>query len=307
VLVVAGNVTLDDTVLPDGRTVMGVVGGDVLYSGLAAALWTRPVGLLSRVGDDFSPHDLDRVRAAGLDTAGIHLHPGPTIRYWIVYEWDGRRHFILRTPEERLHALSPEPDELPPAYARMIHAVHVAAMPFDQVERLVRAAAALPSHPSITLDTHEDFVDGYQGRFAELLPLLAAFLPSREEVALWFGYDDPEQAIARLLDLGPGAVVIKMGAAGALAQGRGEDRPRLVPPVPTDVRDVTGAGDAFCGGFAARLADGAGVLDAAMAGAVAASFAVERHGSLGLIGVDARVRDERLARLRGMMEGSATV
>lgn len=300
-LIVAGNVTLDDTVLPDGQTSMGIVGGDVLYSGLAAALWTRPVGLLSRVGADFPLDDLRRVRAAGLDTAGISAHPGPTIRYWIVYEWDGRRHFILRTPEERLHALSPEPDDVPTAYAHAARAVHVAAMPFDQAERLVRAAAALPTHPLITLDTHEGFVDGYQERFAALLPLLAAFLPSREEVALWFGYDDPERAIANLLTLGANAVAIKMGVEGALTQSRGEHGPRLVPSIATTVRDATGAGDAFCGGFAACLADGGHVLDAAMAGAVAASFAVERHGSLGLIDVDPRVRDERLALLRGSM------
>ena len=39
--------------------------------------------------------------------------------------------------------------------------------------------------------------------------------------------------------------------------------------------DVTGAGDAFCGGFVARLAEGADAHEAALAGAGSASFAVE--------------------------------
>ncbi len=189
-LVVAGNVTLDDTVLPDGRAAMGVVGGDVLYTGLGAALWTRPVGLVSRVGDDVPADALDAVRAAGLDVAGIQSVAGPTIRYWIIYEWDGRRHFIFRTPEERFAALSPWPDDVPAAYTSAARAIHVAALPIDQAEALVRAAAALGARPLVTLDTHEDFVAGYQERLAALLPLLAAFLPSREEVALWFGEAD---------------------------------------------------------------------------------------------------------------------
>jgi sugar/nucleoside kinase (ribokinase family) len=299
-LVIAGNLTVDDTVLPDGRTAMGAIGGDVLYTGLGAALWTQEVGVLSRVGEDFPTEQLDRVRAAGLDTAGLVSCAGPSIRYWVVYEWDGRRHFIQRTVENRLDALSPEPDDLPPAYVSAARAFHVAAIPFGQADRLVRAAALLPSAPLITLDTHEDFVAGYQDRLTGLLPLLGAFLPSREEVALWFGDDDPERHIGDLLALGPRVAVIKMGADGALVQQRGQPRPRLIPIVPVTALDVTGAGDAFCGGFVARFAAGADPYEAAMAGAVSASFAVEAYGIHGLLGVATRDRDERLARLHAI-------
>ena len=297
-LVIAGNLTVDDTVLPDGRTAMGAIGGDVLYTGLGAALWTQDVGLLSRVGEDFPTEQLDRVREAGLDTAGIVPCAGPSIRYWVVYEWDGRRHFIQRTADNRLDALSPESDDLPPHYGSSARAFHVAAIPFGQVDRLVRAAARLPFAPLITLDTHEDFVAGYQDRLTDLLPLVHAFLPSREEVALWFGDDDPERHIGELLALGPRVVVIKLGADGALVQQSDQPRPRHIPIVPVTTLDVTGAGDAFCGGFVARLAAGADPYEAAMAGAVSASFAVEAYGIHGLLGISARDRDERFARLR---------
>jgi sugar/nucleoside kinase (ribokinase family) len=297
-LVIAGNLTIDDTVLPDGRTAMGAIGGDVLYTGLGAALWTQDVGLLSRVGEDFPTEHLERIRAAGLDTAGLVSCAGPSIRYWVLYEWDGRRHFIHRTAENRLDALSPEPSDLPPHYGSTAHAFHVAALPFGQVDRLVRAAAHLTGAPLITLDTHEDFVVGYQEPLTALLPLLGAFLPSREETALWFGDDDPERHIGELLTLGPRIVVIKMGADGALVQQQGQPRPRHIPVVPVTVVDVTGAGDAFCGGFVARLAAGADPYEAAMAGAVSATFAVEAYGIEGLLGISMRDRDERLKVLR---------
>jgi len=303
VLVIAGNLTLDDTVLPDGRTAMGALGGDVLYSALGAALWDRCIGLFSRIGNDVPPERLTEIQAAGLDIRGLRPYPGPTIRYWVIYEWDGRRHFIFRTLEERFTALSPEPHDLPAEYAEEAQAVHVAAMPFGHVERLVRMAAALPARPLVTLDTHEDFVAGYQDRLAAMLPLLAAFLPSREEVTCWFGDDDPERRIGDLLALGPGIVVVKMGADGVLIQERGASRPTHVPAVPATVCDVTGAGDAFCGGFVARLVDGGDAVEAACAGAVSASFAVESFGTARLFTVTREERDQRLVALLARCRG----
>jgi ribokinase len=173
----------------------------------------------------------------------------------------------------------------------------VAALPLDHAERLVRQAAALPSRPLVTLDTHEDFVSGYQDRLTALLPALAAFLPSREEVSLWFGDDDPWRHIDDLLALGPGAVAIKLGAAGSLVQDRSMAKPVLVPAAPAAVVDTTGAGDAYCGGFAAQLVATHDVVEAARAGAVAASFAIEGYGSLGLLDVTPDARSRRLAAL----------
>ena len=296
-LVVAGNLTLDDTVMPDGRTRMGGIGGDVLYTALGAAIWNTPVGLLGRAGDDLPTGALDGIEDAGLDCRGLIPVAGPNIHYWVLYEWDGRRHFIRRNPTDRLDALSPEPEDLPQDYLPDMHAFHVAAIPFDKAERLIRYAATLPLRPAISLDTHEDYVDGYQDRFAALMPLLTAFLPSREEVALWFGDDDPERHIGDLLALGPRIVAIKLGADGALIQARGDPAPQHIHAFASDVVDVTGAGDAFCGGFVARMLMGGSPRESALAGAVSASFAVERYGSLGLTGIDRAIAEQRLTTL----------
>lgn len=87
-----------------------------------------------------------------------------------------------------------------------------------------------------------------------------------------------EEAIAALLERVP-EVIITLGAAGALVASRGAP-PTRVPAVPArQVVDTTGAGDTFCGAFAAELARGAGVVAAANWGCAAASLAVERHGA----------------------------
>ena len=51
-----------------------------------------------------------------------------------------------------------------------------------------------------------------------------------------------------------------------------------IPAVPTAVVDVTGAGNAYGGGFLVGLASGADPVEAALMAAVSASFALEQFG-----------------------------
>jgi ribokinase len=88
---------------------------------------------------------------------------------------------------------------------------------------------------------------------------------------------DWEAAAVRLTGLGPRNVVITLGASGALICG--PDGVRLIPAMPVAVVDSTGAGDAFCGAFAARMHGGESFESAAEAGVIAGSLAVTREGA----------------------------
>ncbi len=100
-VVVAGNLTLDDVVLPDGSTRMACVGGNSLYAALGARLWEPRVGLVTRRGEDFPAGHLERLRDLGVDTTGVTGIAGPTVRNWVIYEDDGRRSWVYRTARER--------------------------------------------------------------------------------------------------------------------------------------------------------------------------------------------------------------
>ncbi len=82
---------------------------------------------------------------------------------------------------------------------------------------------------------------------------------------------------ASLAAQGPRCVVITLGAAGALIRD-GQRLERIGAPS-VDVVDTTGAGDAFCGAMAARLAEGAEAVEAARFGVVAGSLAVTKAGA----------------------------
>src|SRR5262249_49434488 len=85
-----------------------------------------------------------------------------------------------------------------------------------------------------------------------------------ELLALGGGDRDWANVARSLLTLGPKAAIVTIGAAGAVVVGKGVSEHLPAPKV--EVVDSTGAGDAFCGAFAARLAEGADVLTAARGG-----------------------------------------
>jgi sugar/nucleoside kinase (ribokinase family)/fructoselysine-6-P-deglycase FrlB-like protein len=296
-VVVVGNLTIDDVVLPDGMTRMGSVGGNSIYAALGARLWHPTVGVVTRRGDDFPAESLRRLEAAGLDLDGVVDVPGPTVRNWVVYEEGGERHWLYRTPARRSLEVAVHPGDLPRRWleAPAPPVVHVAAMPLPAAAAVVDALRRRRQDAVITLDTHEDYAEGFGERVREVAERVDVFLPSREELAGLLGYDDPERGMEELRGWAVPSVVVKLGAEGALCWRRQDPRPTLVGVSPGRVEDVTGAGDAFCGGLAAGLAIGLDLVEAARRGAVSAGLTVAGFGSLRLDGVGPSEGANRLA------------
>lgn len=89
---------------------------------------------------------------------------------------------------------------------------------------------------------------------------------------------DAERAADALLARGVGAAIITLGADGALYRDR--ERSVHVPAFRAGpVVETTGAGDAFNGGFAAALAEGADAVEAVRFGCATASISVTRRGT----------------------------
>jgi fructoselysine-6-P-deglycase FrlB-like protein/sugar/nucleoside kinase (ribokinase family) len=297
-VIVVGNLTLDDVVLPDGTTHMGVSGGASIYAALGARLWRPDVGLVARRGQDFPPGHLDELRALGLALDGVLDIPGPTLRNWLIYEFDGRRHGAYRTPPERGLEVAARPEDIPAAWLggeRPPH-VHVAGMRIDAAEALVERLRRDAPTSVIALDTHGDYVSDYRERLLTLASRVDAFLPSREELAALVGYDDPDRALAELAGLPTPVIVVKLGTDGCLVREAGDGSVHHVGISPVTTVDATGAGDAFCGGFLAGLAEGLAPVEAARRGAVSAAFAVTDFGSLSLARVTPEMARARLER-----------
>jgi 5-dehydro-2-deoxygluconokinase len=86
-----------------------------------------------------------------------------------------------------------------------------------------------------------------------------------------------EAAIARLLALGPAAVVEKRGEEGAHVWVTGEP-PLEVPGFPVDVHNILGAGDAFAAGFLYGYVRGWDWYQSARLGNACGAIVVTKHG-----------------------------
>jgi adenosine kinase len=74
-----------------------------------------------------------------------------------------------------------------------------------------------------------------------------------------------------------GAVITTLGDKGSLVRLDGQEVE--IPAVSTQVKDPTGAGDAYRSGLLKGLSQGLGIMEAAVMGAVLASYAVACHGT----------------------------
>jgi ribokinase len=116
----------------------------------------------------------------------------------------------------------------------------------------------------------------------ELLGALDVIVPNEVEAAALTGLavDDPasaERAGRALLEMGPRAAIVTLGARGACLVTR--EGAEQIPSLPVTAVDTTGAGDAFCGGLAFALARGDGLSRAAHYAAHVAALSVTRRGA----------------------------
>jgi sugar/nucleoside kinase (ribokinase family)/fructoselysine-6-P-deglycase FrlB-like protein len=302
-VIVVGNLTIDDVVLSDGRTGIGSLGGGAIYAALGARLWSVPVGLVTRRGEDFVGSHLTRLADLGVDTSGVVDIPGPTVRNWVLYGDDGSRTWVYRTPVERSAEVAVEPADMPKSWLMESPApvVHIAPMPLPAAQAMVSRVRSECPLATITMDTHEDWVREYREQLFDLARSVEVFIPSRDELADLVGYDEPERAAKQLIGAGVHTVVVKLGADGAYVS-TASGTSQHVEAYAVETLDTTGAGDSFCGGLAAGLAAGEPITTAVQQGCVSASFAVESFGSMSLATVEP---DAAAARLTGTTSSGA--
>ncbi|PRY17335.1 carbohydrate kinase family protein [Kineococcus rhizosphaerae] len=276
-LLCVGNLTIDDLVLDGQETT--ALGGDALYAALAARRALTDVRMLAPVGTGLPPTLLDTVRDLGITVETGRPRDVPTVRNRVEYAPDGSRTWHLLHGEEAFDALSAYPEDVP-ADVAALDGVLVCAMSLRSQLTLgpwLRAATGA----TVFLDLQEDYVAGHEPELLDLLATCDVFLPSEVEAVALAGTTDLHRAAARFLAAGPDVVVVKTAERGcvvATAAGVVQVPTEAVVPV-----DSTGAGDAFCGAFAAAHVAGADPVQAARAGAAAARVAIGGYGVAGLL------------------------
>ncbi|HJW49352.1 MAG TPA: PfkB family carbohydrate kinase [Candidatus Limnocylindria bacterium] len=293
-ILVVGSLAYDDVQTPvEHRT--NVLGGAASYFAIAARLYA-PVRLVGVIGDDFLEKDVERLRARGIDLAGLERRPGKSFR------WLGKYDYAMNTAETINTELGVFADWKPRVPEQFADSEFVFLANIDPEIQLA-TLRSVRAPKAIALDTMNYWIDHKRDALLEVLSHVDIVSVNETEARQLCGTVSVPKAARDILAYGPRAVVVKRGEYGSVLFTRNFSF--WSPAFPFDeITDPTGAGDSFAGGFLGHLAESGAVDDRALRratlhGTVCASFAVERFS---VDGIEAATPEDVAGRYRLLQE-----
>jgi sugar/nucleoside kinase (ribokinase family) len=296
-LTVVGSIAFDAVRTPFGERDR-MLGGAAVHFSLAASFFTdvRPVG---PVGEDFGPAEFEVLERRGVITDDIECVAGGKSFFWRGrYEFDLN---VAHTEDTQLGVFGEFEPKLSDA-AENADMFFLANIQPD-LQRQVRAQCGAARFSA--LDSMNLWIETAKDSLLAAIAEVDCVILNDAEIRQLTGEGNLARAARALMAYGPRAVVAKQGEYGAALFT--EDSFFALPGFPLeDVRDPTGAGDSFAGGFIGYL-DGhdgeidEGCLRRAMGyGTVLASFNVEQFGTERVSALSREEIEERFAALHAM-------
>lgn len=268
-IVVFGSINIDFLLrvvrLPrEGETVAGqdvalAPGGKGANQALAARKAGASVKLVGAVGDDaFADLALANLVNSGVDLSGLRRAKRPTGAAFITIDDAGRNHIVL-SPGANQDAKAAD---LTPVAGGVLLVQR--ELPDDETLSALRKA----KEGGMTTIVNAAPSAGSGTAIRDLADIV---IVNEHEIADVSGRVDAPEALAVDLAKTGKMIVLTLGAEGALAAKGGQVW--RAPAGKVNVVDTTGAGDTFCGAFAAALSEfkdiGAALAFAAAAGSLA--------------------------------------
>jgi sugar/nucleoside kinase (ribokinase family) len=287
-VICCGNISLDMPVWPVERIAWGTtlwveeieqnIGGNGGNTSIALARLGTPVRLYGTVGSDARGDQLlAQLRREGVDATRVARSQLETTSVVCLVHPSGDRMFLHRPGASR----DLDPGRLRfddgPAFTHF-HFANPFALPVARYHAQELFARARAAGLTTSLDTGWDSMGRWGLDVDSCLPDVDLLFVNESEAEKLTGLDDPDAAARALQDRGAAEVVIKLGGRGCVVYA--EAGRMAIPAFAVEVKDTTGAGDCFAGGFLAALHH---LLDlrgaAAVANAVGA-MSVERLGTV---------------------------
>jgi cytidine kinase len=297
-LTAVGSIAFDSVRTPFGERDR-MLGGSTVHFALAASFFTE-VRVVGPVGDDFGDEDLHVLTDRGVITDDIERVEGGKTFFWRAhYEYDMN---VAHTDDTQLNVFADFDPKLSEASKRadLLFLGNIDPELQRRVRESCRAQFA-------ALDSMNFWLDNAREALKKTIAEVDCLLLNDAELRELAGEPNLARAARAATAMGPRVVVAKRGEYGA-ALFSGDEFFAIPGYLLEDVRDPTGAGDCFAGGFLgyldSRRAAGDSVLDPAalrqaMAyGSVLASFNVEDFGTDRVRALTREEIEERLRDLR---------
>jgi ribokinase len=230
-----GGMTVDNVITADGHRLIGVCGGNALYSAVGMRVWADDVGIVARVGDDYPHECIEAAAGYGLDLHGLRRLNGPhRLRVAFAYRADGsrtrtvtddmlegvplaeRHHFQDTTFDDSTYlSFSPVVADIPDGWLASAKGMHLPALRF--VTHRAVTAHVRDVNPSLTLTMDSPWYEGgdVPGEdLATVLHRVSVVLPRADDLRAVWPALGPLEAAKALRHRGARAAVVKVGGLG---------------------------------------------------------------------------------------------
>ena len=275
-LVVVGSIAFDAVKTPFGERER-MLGGSAVHFSLAASFFTD-VRVVGPVGDDFGDDAYAVLHGRGVNTDDIERVEGGS-----TFFWRGRYDFDLNTAHTEDTQLGVFGEFSPKLSdeSRQAGTLFLANIQPD-LQREVREQCEGARFAG--LDSMNLWIDIARDSLVQTIAGVDLVFLNDAEIRMLTEEPNLVRAARTVMEMGPRVVIAKQGEYGAALFT--EERFFSLPAYPLEtVRDPTGAGDSFAGGFMGYLAAHADEIDdehlrrAIAYGTAVASYNVEDFGT----------------------------
>ncbi|CAB4412759.1 unnamed protein product [Rhizophagus irregularis] len=300
---------IDDIKLPDGTFRKDVLSGGGVYATYGMRLWFSPpeslrIAYSFHAGYDFPINILEKLLSLNISLTQIWHSNLPSIRGLATFTSADQRIFVYQTPP-----IGTVPADLPSSYlnSKIFHFICSPSWASQHITEILKLRdKQLPPPIFVWEPVPNSTIKENLQSCVEAMKMVNVLSPNHEEAAALLGLISGEdEEVDRFLSeemlmymadkflsyqIGPqgnGCVIIRASYKGCLVATK--EKKEIIPAYWTISRDgiknphvidVTGAGNAFCGGFmAGLLRSNNDVFEAALYGSVSASFTVEQLGA----------------------------
>ena len=262
----AGNVVYDILTRPADRFEWGAttwvesidphLGGNGANTSYALAKLGAAARLLSIVGrDDFGAYCLWRLKSAGADVSFVEHSAEQTATTVGLVRADGLRAFLHRPGASHLAFAKPIEfgGDLIDGFSHF-HLGNPFGLPGIRAQAADTLARARAAGLTTSADTGWDARGEWMTLLGPCLPFIDLLFVNEDEARMLTGASAPAEAAAIFREGGAADIAIKLGERGCAVFSEAEEI--RVPAFQVSVKDTTGAGDCFAGGFLAALHHG---------------------------------------------------
>ncbi|PDH47681.1 MAG: sugar kinase [Bacteroidetes bacterium MED-G13] len=291
-VIIVGTLAFDSIETPHGNAI-NILGGSAPYASLAALTVDIKCAIISIIGNDFTENYLDIFRSRSIDISEVQIDNSGKSFFWSgKYRKDMKTRDTLETQVNVLSKFNPNiPKDFDDANILVLGNLDPKVQ-LDVINKKFKKTRF------IVLDTMNFWMNHSIKDLKKVISKADLICINDEEVMQLSHSNDLQQAVEKILKMGPKYLIMKNGEKGAILFSNNNKFKCSSYPV-KKVIDPTGAGDSFAGALAGYLAKEKNINFPSISSAIiyangVASFCVEKFGVENMLEINKKELEERI-------------